>query len=131
MIDRAIQHVCRTRMSIIIELLLMGVGMMQWMRARLSDVPLSTQTWGTWALAMPLEAWALAMMGGSLLTLLGLLYPPSFRLIIIGCLVQAAHIGALGLSAALSGGDPVISAFAFGLLLPLHAIIAARAWHGY
>ena len=131
MIDRAIQHVYRLRMAVVFEFLLILVGALQWMYARLIDAPLSTQTWGEMALLLPLEAWAIAMMGGSLLTFLGLLYPPSPRLIMIGCTVQIAHMSFLGVSAMKTGGDPVVGAFAFGLLVPLHLFLMAKARYDY
>lgn len=123
------QVVYRTRLSVVFEACLIIVGMTQWAYAKLHNAPLSAQTWGEAALQFPLEAWALAMMGGSLLTFLGLLYPPNPRLIRIGCMVQIAHMSFLGSSALFTGGDMVIAVFAFLLLVPLHLFLAMRAGH--
>lgn len=123
------QVIYRTRLSVVFEGLLVLVGLAQWVFAVLHAQPLAVDTWGRAALLLPLEAWALAMTLGSLSVFLGLLYPPNVRLIRIGCFVQITHIGLLGVSAATTGGDPVVAVFAFGLLVPLHVFLALRSGH--
>jgi hypothetical protein len=121
----------RLRLAVVFEACLIVVGMAQWMFSKLQSEPLSPETWGEAAMQLPLEAWAVAMMGGSLLTFLGLLYPPNLTLIRIGCIVQIGHISFLGSSALFTGGDTVIVVFAFCLLVPVHLFLAARAGHDY
>ena len=129
MITAAIHTLARLRLSIFMQGCLMAVGFAQWVFARAGGGPLSAQTWGEAALLFPLEFWALAMIGGSLLTFLGLLYPPNWRLIRIGCVVQVTHMSFLGSSALATGGDPVIFVFAFLMLVPVHLFLALRAGH--
>ena len=129
MIQHVAQIAYRTRLSVVFEACLVIVGMAQWVFARWNGQPLSPLTWGEAAVQLPLEVWAVAMMGGSALTFLGLLYPPNWTLIRIGCMIQIAHISFLGSSALFTGGDPVIVVFAFCLLVPVHLFLALRAGH--
>lgn len=130
MIDAVLtQIIYRTRLSVVFSACLVVVGLLQWIWARLSDQPLEASTWGEAALAFPLELWAIFMTLGSLMVFLGLLYPPHARIVRFGCLIQIAHISYLGFSAAITGGDPVIAAFAFTVLVPVHLFLALRAGH--
>jgi len=118
----------RTRFSVIMMASFFFAGCAQWAIARLSGDGLRPETWGALATQFPLEAWALAMIGGSLLTLLGLLHPPNVRFTQIGVMIQVGHISLLGSSALMTGGDPVVGAFAL-IFVSWHFIIALRISH--
>ena len=118
----------RTRFSVIMMVSFFFAGCAQWAIARLNGEGLRAETWGELATQFPLEFWALAMIGGSFLTLLGLIHPPNVRLTQIGVMVQVAHISLLGSSALMTGGDPVVGAFAT-VFVAWHFIIALRVRH--
>lgn len=118
----------RTRFSVIIMVSFFFAGCAQWAIARLKGGGLRAETWGELATQFPLEGWALAMIGGSFLTLLGMIHPPNVRLTQIGVFIQVGHISLLGSSALMTGGDPVVGAFAI-VFVAWHFILAFRISH--
>jgi hypothetical protein len=130
-------------LEIRLEFLLIWTGVAQWVLAVTTESQDNSATWGVLATMLPMEIWAIFMVAGSLMTWLGMLYPPHRGMVAVGSTIQVMHFTALGLSAAgwtgwsgmsfsvLYAGNYVVTVFAVVLSILHVPLIAQGLGHGY
>lgn len=107
---------------------LLCIGMVNWIVSFYdAGSSFSPETWGTWACQYPAAMWAGFMMAGATLMIVGLLHPQVWWIVAIGAFVQIMQFGALGYSAAFTGGQHVIMIFEMFFFVPIHLIILVGA----
>lgn len=92
---------------------LIFVGSLFWWLAAWEPSAFDEAMYGSFALRFQAEAWAMAMMAPSALVLIGLKDPPRRWMVAVGAGLQAMNFLALGASALLTGGEPIIGVFAW------------------
>lgn len=110
------------------EMGLLIVAALFWVASFQSGSAFSPETWGAWACQWPAQLWAGLTLIGSTLTATGLIHPARRWRILAGAALQAAQFIALALSAALTGGQFVIAAYAFVIFVPFHALLIIGAF---
>lgn len=98
------------------------IGCLFWVQATLQHDAFNVATFGEFALQFPAEFWAGLMMGGSLLTFIGLMHPPKKWAVVAGSLINAAQFTGLGYSAIVTGGEVVVGLYASLMFAPASLI---------
>jgi len=110
------------------EVALLMVAALFWQASFIGGSAFSPETWGEWACQWPAQLWAGLTLIGSTLTATGLIHPAKRWRILAGAALQGAQFTALALSAALTGGQFVIAAYAFLVFVPFHALLIIGAF---
>lgn len=103
------------------------VGCLFWIEAQLRPEAFSEAIYGRFALIFPAEAWAAVTAGSSALVWLGLVNPVRRWMVAVGAGMQTVQYVALGYSAIMTGGEPVIGIHCTFLFAPLFAATFWRA----
>lgn len=103
------------------------IGCAFWIEARLQADAFSAEVFGNFALLFPAEAWAGVMASASLMVWIGLQDPLKRWMVAVGAAIQTAQYLALGYSAIMTGGEPVIGLHCTVLFAPCFALIFWRA----
>lgn len=90
---------------------LIFVGSLFWWFAAWTPDAFDESLYGHLALRFQAEWWAMAMMGPAVLVLIGLQEPPKRWMVAVGAALEAVQFIALGYSAMLTGGEPIIGIF--------------------
>jgi hypothetical protein len=83
--------------------------------------------WGEWACQYPAVMWATFLLSGSSIVFLGLMKPKRIWMVVFGSLIQIGQFAALGLSAALSGGQFFMTLYQIGYFAIAYVFILVSA----
>lgn len=106
---------------------IIAIGCAFWIEARLTAEAFSADIFGHFALMFPAEAWAGVMASASLMVWIGLIDPVKRWMVAVGAAIQTLQYLALGYSAIMTGGEPVIGLHCTVLFAPLFAAMFWRA----
>lgn len=110
-----------------IECALFFIGAMFWIDALVGAESFSRNAYGEFAYSFPAEFWAFAMMGGSALSINGLIRPVRHWRIALGSAIHVAQFSALSYSAIFTGGEAVVGCFASVFFVSLHIWLCVEA----
>lgn len=111
------------------QVVIILIGCAFWIMAQLRTEAFNVDTFGAFAVSFPAEFWAGWMASASLMVWTGLIQPQKRWMIAVGAVFQTAQYLALGYSAIMTGGEPVIGLHCTALFAPCFALIAWRAAH--
>lgn len=86
-----------------------AIGASFWMMAQATDQAFGPAVYGDLAVSLPAEFWAALCMGGSMICAIGLLDPVKRWMVTVGSAVMIVNYFALSYSAAVTGGEMVVS----------------------
>jgi hypothetical protein len=99
-----------------------------WIEAHFINLAFSPEIYGTFATALPSQAWAGTMAIAAVITFTGLVQPIHRRKVAIGACIHSAQFTALAYSAIMTGGELVIGLFASVVFAPMFLKLAYEAW---
>lgn len=113
------------------QVVIILIGCAFWTMAQLQTEAFNVNTFGRVALLFPAEFWAGWMASSSLMVWLGLIQPKRRWMIAVGAASQTVQYMALGYSAIVTGGEPVIGLHCTALFAPAFMLIFWKAVTGH